>query len=491
MAEVSKKQFINGAVWKIIEQFSTKGVSLLVSIVLTRLLSPSAYGLIALTVVFTNLSDILIDGGFSTALISKKEVDDCDFSCVMIVSFSLAILLYLLMFFGAPYISEYYGEPQLVSILRVIGLVLFIQAFSAVRTAIVNRNMEFKLLFRCNFLGAVISGVIGIIAAYVGCDVWALVIQRLLQLTLSTVFLFSKLRWRIHFNFDFKRMKSILSFSVGVVAASLINYLSGSIYSLVVGKKYSVSDLGYSDKGAQLPQQASLYTFGAMSSVLLPTLSSYQSDLDKFKHIVRRVVQMTTYMITPMMVGLALVSRELISLLFTEVWLPAVPIMQSYCLYYFATPFMLICVQVFFALGHSSIRVKTELIRMIMQVIAILFFGIALGCSINQLAFICAIVAVLSSVVTFFEARRMIDYRINELAADMIKPVIASSIMGIIVYVVEIIIKRQFGICSNVILLIAKIMMGVFSYYVFSVLLKIKGYYEILSILKNMRKKNG
>lgn len=490
MAEVSKNQFIKGAMWKIIEQFSTKGVSLLVSIVLTRLLSPSAYGLIALTVVFTNLSDILIDGGFSTALIRKKEVDDCDFSCVMIVSFSLATILYLLMFLGAPYISNYYGEPQLIPVLRVIGLVLFIQAFSAVRTAIVNRNMEFKLLFSCNFWGATISGIIGIVAAYAGCDVWALVIQRLLQLTLSTVFLFSKLKWRIHFEFELARMKEILSFSIGVVAASLINYLSGSLYSLVVGKKYSVTELGFSDKGAQLPQQASLYTFGAMSSVLLPTLSSYQSELEKFKNIVRRVVQMTAYLITPMMVGLALVSRELITLLFTEVWLSAAPIMQSYCLYYFATPFMLICVQVYFALGHSGSRVKTELIRMVMQVSAIALFGIFFGCSINQLAFVCAVVAVLSSLVAFFEAGRMINYKIVEFISDMFKPVIASMTMGIVVFGAEVVVREQFGISSSIVLLLSKVTIGVIIYYSFSRLLKIQGYYEILNVMKNVREKN-
>lgn len=484
MKEVSKKQFIKGSIWKIIEQFSTKGVSLLVSIVLARLLSPEAYGLIALTVVFTNLSDILLDGGFSTALIRKKDVDDCDYSCVMVVSFSLATLLYVILFWGAPTIAKFYNEPQLISILRVIGLILFIQAFSAVRTAVVNRNMQFKLLFRCNFLGALISGVIGIVAAYMGMDVWALVIQRLLQLALSTLFLLISMKWKFHFRFDIRRLKEIFSFSIGVVTASLINYASGSIYSLVVGKKYSVSDLGYSDKGAQLPQQASLYTFGAMSSVLLPTLSSYQSDMEKFKRIVRKVFQMTSYMITPMMVGLALVSTEIIGILFTDKWLPAVPIMQANCIYYFATPFMLICVQIFFALGYSKYRVKTEIIRMILQVAGIMIFGVVFNCSIYQLAYVCAIVAVLSALVTYYEASKMINYTFGELLSDVIKPIAASVAMGLTIFGIGLLYEKVSPVHSRVLSLAIKVISGVIIYLLLSIALKIKGFYELKGLLK-------
>ncbi len=484
MKEVSKKQFIKGSIWKIIEQFSTKGVSLLVSIVLARLLSPEAYGLIALTVVFTNLSDILLDGGFSTALIRKKEVDDCDYSCVMVVSFLLATILYAFLFCGAPAIANFYNEPQLISILRVIGLILFIQAFSAVRTAVVNRNMQFKLLFRCNFFGALISGIIGIVTAYMGMDVWALVIQRLLQLALSTLFLFISIKWKFRFHFDFRRLKEIFSFSIGVVTASLINYACGSIYSLVVGKKYSVTDLGYSDKGAQLPQQASLYTFGAMSSVLLPTLSSYQSDMEKFKRIVRKVFQMTSYMITPMMVGLALVSNEIISILFTDKWLPAVPIMQANCIYYFATPFMLICVQIFFALGHSKYRVKTEIIRMILQVTGILIFGLIFNCSIYQLAYVCAGVAILSAIVTYFEASKMINYSFGELLTDIIKPIVASVLMGLMIYGIGILYETVSPVHLIVVSLAIKVVSGVIIYLLLSIILKIKGFYELKGLLK-------
>lgn len=489
MTGINKQQFIKGSIWKIIEQFSVKGISLLFSIVLTRLLTPEAYGLIALTVVFINLSDILIDGGFSTALIRKKEVDDYDFSCVMFVSFSIAIVLYSLIFIGAPFISRYYETAQLTSVLRVIGLILFIQAFSSVRTALVNRNMQFKLLFKCNFTGTVISGMVGIICALSGLGVWALVVQRLLQLGVSTLLLLLKINWKFRFRIKIDRLKEIFSFSIGVVSSSLINYLGSSIYSLVVGKRYSVTDLGYSDKGAQLPTQISLYTFGAMSSVLLPTLSSYQSDLEKIKQITRKVVQMTSYLITPLMVGLALTSREVIILLFTDTWLPAVPIMQANCIYYFATPFMLIFVQVFFALGRSSLRVKTEFIRMMLQILGIVVFGIALKCSIYQLSYVIAIVAVLSAFFTYLFAKKMIRYNLIEFICDIYKPIIASAIMGFSIYLCDIVLNNYI-VNSNILLFICKLIVGSLIYILMSAVMKISGFVELKRLIEETKQKN-
>ena len=481
---VTKKDFINGSLWKITEQFLTKGVSLLFSIVLTRMISPDAYGLLALTAVFTNLSDILIDGGFGTALIRKKDMDDCDISCVLVVSFSIALFIYVIMFLAAPAISVYYAEPGLTSVLRVIGVIFFIQAFSAVRTAVVNRNMQFKLLFYCNFWGTAIAGIIGIAIAYFGWGVWALVWQRLLQTTISTVLLILKMKIQFTFCFQWKRLKEIFVFSSGVVGASLINYLSSSLYSLVIGKRYSVVDLGYSEKGAQLPTQVSLYTFGAMSSVLLPTLASCQADLPRVRRIVKKVVQMTGYLIAPMMVGLALVSREVIIILFTDIWLPARPVMEANCLYYLATPFMLINVQVYYALGDSRARLKIEWIRMLLQIMGLLVFGIAAKCSIGQLAWVSAVVAVVSAMISFAKVSSMTGYKLREYAKDICLPLTAALLMGCAVFIMEKIVLIRFAEGEVWISLIGKILVGFIIYLFLSILFKIPGFQEIKHILR-------
>lgn len=489
MATITKKEFISGSIWKITEQFSAKGISLLMTIILARILAPEVHGLIALTTVFTNLSDILIDGGFSTALIRKNEVDDIDYSSVLVTSISVATVLYIILFFSAPCVASYYHEPELTAVLRVIGLTFFIQAFTCVRTVIINRNMQFKLLFQCNFLGTLISGFIGIIAAYLGMGVWSLVIQRLLQQALLTIFILFRVHFNIEFQFRFTNFKEIFKFSLGIVTASIINYLSSSLYSLVVGKKYSVADLGYSDKGAQLPRQLALYTFGAMSNVLLPTLSSYQSDLGLMKRIVRKVVRMTAFLITPLMVGLALVSNEVITLLFASKWLPSAPILRAYCLYYYATPFIMISTQVFIALGYSELSVRTEIIRMILQIGSIVLFGIVLGCTMNQLAWVCAAVTVIAVLITFAKASPMIQYSFRELFLDISKPTVAALIMCGSVLLMKTCVVDVIAISSCFLSLVLKATVGLIVYVLISLLMRTDGLNEVMGMLKSIRSK--
>lgn len=484
LEKITKNQFRVGSLWKMIEQFSSKGISLIFSIILARILFPSDYGLIALTVVFTNLSEILIDGGFSTALVRKKNIQDSDYSSVLIISIIISFIIYMVIFSISPTVSLYYGEEKLVLVLRVIGLVVFIQSFSSVRTAYINRTMQYKLLLKCNLAATIISGILGIVFAFLGYGVWALVIQRLLYQLIVTTLLFFSIKLKFRFEVDLKNLKEMFKFGSGVALSSLINYISGSLYSIIIGKKYSIQDLGYFEKGSQLPTQISLYTFGAMSNVLLPTLASHQEDLIKVKSIYKKVVKMTAYLIAPMMVGLALISRELVLIIFTEKWLPIVRIMQYQSLYYFATPFMLINIQVFFALGYSKKRVKTEIIRSFMLIGAIMIFSIWLNCTLNTLALVLAIIAILSSLLTFFEVRTMIDYSIKEGLVDLSKPIFSAIIMGIVIYFTNSIVIQFFGIQSTILVLIIKITIGVLLYLSLSILFKIKEFEEIIDITK-------
>lgn len=487
MEKVTKKQFASGAIWKITEQISAKGVSFIVSLILARLLLPADYGIIAITTIFTNFSDVLIEGGFSTALIQKSEVDEYDYSCTFIASLAMATGLYLLIFISAPHIAGYYAEPILTRVLRVIGLVLFIQAFSSTRNAVVHRNMKFKLLFYCNLIGSLLSGIMGIVAAYQGFGVWSLVLQQLSQQIIVTILLFVKLHWRFKWKFKKERFKEIVGFSIGVMGAGLLNYIGNSFYNLVIGKRYSIKDLGYSDKGSQLPMQVSLYTFSSMSSVLLPTLSSYRDNPDTFKRILRKVVSMTSYIVCPMMFGMAVVSEELIVLLLTDKWLPALRIMQYACIYYLATPFMLINVQVFYALGHSFLRVKTEIIRLLLMLGGLLIFSFALECNISQLSLVSAVIAVLTAILTYYEVRKIISYKCREALRDIIRPLLASVIMMVVIGVVNMVLA-DFISTSLILSLSVKIIAGMSVYIFFSIVWKMDGYVEIKRALNAIRK---
>lgn len=504
MAQVTKKQFVSSAFWKILEQFLSKGVSLLISILLARILQPSVFGLIALTAIFTNLSDILVDGGFSTALISKKEVDDVDYSNSLFVSFGTSTVLYLITFFIAPVIAGYYNEALLTALLRVIGITFFIQAFAATRTAVVTRQMKFRTLFICNLVSTIISGAIGIAFAYIlvhsnpdnpEVGVWAIVIQRLSQQAILTIILFIAIRWKLKFKVDFKRMKALLFASLGIVTASLINFAASSIYSLVIAKIYSVTDLGYYDKGPSLVMQISLYLFGAITSVLLPTLVSYKGDKVQIKAIVRRVVSLTAFMLAPMMVGMAAVAEELIVVLYTDTWMPMLRIMQYSCIYYFATPFMLINVQVFLALGHTAMRIKTELIRFALMMIGLFGFAVGLKCDINQLCLVSAVIAVLAALISFFDVWKMLNYNIFEALSDIALPLIISLTMGLIILRTGELGLLHFGFemvtLNYLFALLIKVAFGIIFYFAIARLLRIPGYDEIFNVLKSYMHKGA
>lgn len=485
MKEISKEQFARGTLWKIVERFTARGISLVISVVLARLLTPDDYGLIALTTVFTNLSEILIDAGFSTALIRKDKVDEGDYACVFAISAGISALLYAVLFFAAPFVSVYYNKPELTAILRVMSLVLFIQAFASTRNAYVNRNMQFKLLMQCNTAAAVVSGLIGIAMAYMGFGVWSLVAQRLLQQSIITLLLFIRIKWRPRMRFNREKFRELFGFSAGVIGASMVNYVENCVNSLVVGKHYSVADLGYMDKANILPEQISLNSFGAMTNVLLPTVSSYQNDIGKLRNVIRKVVRYTCYVMLPVMLGLLAVSREAVTVLFSEKWLPSVPMMQSICVYYIATPLMLIDVQVFFGLGKSQIRLKAEIFRMVFILIGVFCCCFVFKLEIRFLSMANAIAACLGTVVTHLEVRKMTGYSIADRIRDNIKSLVASLVMcaGVIL------IGRLLNGAGMpvVVKLLLEIVAGGGVYILMSLLLRIDVLRELMQMVKRKR----
>ena len=365
------------------------------------------------------------------------------------------------------------------------SLVLFIQAFASTRNAFVNRNMQFKLLMKCNMVAAVISGAAGITMAYLGMGVWALVLQRLLQQLIITVLLFIKVKWKPKLKFDSEKFKNLFGFSAGVIGASLVNYVENCVNSLVVGKHYSVSDLGYVDKATILPEQISLNSFGAMTNVLLPTVSSYQSDIDRLRLVIRKVVRYTSYVMLPVMLGMLVVSREAIIVLFTEKWLPSASMMQFICIYYIATPLMLIDVQIFFGLGHSNIRLKTEIYRIIFILAGVVLCCFVFDLEIKYLLMTNAIAAGLGTLVTHLEVKKLIGYTLTDRLKDTYKSLISALVMCAVVMGAKYILNR-FAFPA-IVLLIIEIAIGGLSYMLMSVLLKIDVFKELFDILRKIK----
>lgn len=482
MGQIDKKTFATSTIWKLIEIVGTKGVSTIISIILARLLLPEDYGIVAITAVFINLAGMLVSSGLETSLIQKKDVDDLDFSNALFFSLSVAGIIYIISFFIAPYIAGYYGEDMLTAVLRVQMLSLFIGSFSIVRNAIVTRRFQFKKLCIINAIATIIGGMIGIIMAYCGFGVWALVFYTLSRDLISTIVLLIAVKWHIVFRISFERLKKMISYSVWILIATLADFVGNNIYNVTYGKVYSLTELGYYNKGAQLPELVGLQSFGAITSVLLPALSEVQNDVGRMKKIVKKIVKLSTYIIFPMMFGMIAIGKKMIVFLFTEKWLPCVPILWAACINYAINPLRAINMQLIYASGDSRRGTMIETMRLTMMIINLIICGAFLKLNMYEMTFSTLIIAVIVAIVTQYYAKKIVGYGFIEWIKDIIPAMSLSVIMLIIVLMVG---KIEL---TNTVVMFMQIISGAIVYIVISAVFKVDTYQELLKIIKGMKK---
>jgi len=483
LANINKKVFVSSAAWKMVESLSTRGVSLLISILLARLLLPEDYGIVALTAIFINLSSSLVASGLGTALVRKEDVDNVDYTTVFIFCMIVAAVLYVVCFFAAPFIADFYEEPMIKPVLRVQMLSLFLCALGVVRGAMITRQFQFKAQFITNFIATVIGGVTGIVMAYAGLGVWALVFYTLIQSGSYSFILFFFVKWKPSKELSFKRMKSLLSFSSFVLFAGVLDFLGNNIPGTVYGKHYSVEVLGYTSKGGQLPELICLHTFGAISGVLLPAMAETQSDLPRLKAMTRKIASMSAFILIPMMIGLAFVGERTIIFLFTEKWLPAAPFLITSCIYYLMNPFRSINMQLIYALGDSKKATMVEIIRFCLLMANMLLGVFVFRFSLITVSYISSGVAIVVVLITQAIVKRYIGYSYREWFSDIAAPLMMSVAMAAVVYLVGLLQM------SNLLVLILQVATGVVVYFTLAVITKNPCLAEALGILKGMIKR--
>lgn len=482
---ITKTTVFKNSIWKLLESFGSKGISMLVSIVLARIIMPEAYGVIALTSVFINLTDLLIQAGFSTTLIRKEKATDEDYSTVLCISIISSIFLYSIIFVTSPWIADFYGTPKLCPVLRVMALTLFCQAFAAVRTATFTRAMKFKTLCAFTMISNITSGVIGIAIALLGFDVWALVLQQLSQQIILTILLLATIRVKYRFCISRESITEIVPPSLKILSSSLLSFAGDSMYSMVIGKVYSMEDLAYTEKGALFPRNFALYTFSAVSAVFLPVFASYQKDYEKLNSIFRRVLGLCCYIILPMMAGLCMIAEPLISVILTDKWLPAVGLFRWNCLYYLATPIMLANVQLHFAIGKNETRIKTEVIRIVMLSIMLIIF-INKKVPITTIAAVVAFIQIAIAIFIMFETKKATGFKLMDIVIDAFPSLISTGLMCVAVFMI---LKMPF---SDFLLLVLGSTTGVLVYWLSSIILKNPAYIEVINMARPLfRGKRG
>ncbi len=432
----SGKTVLNNFMWRLAERWGAQLVSFVVSIMLARLLSPDAYGELALVTVFTTVLQVFMDSGFGNALIQKKDADDSDFTTVFYFNLAAALILFGGIFLAAPAIARFYSNSHLMPVVRVMSVSLLISAIKNVQQAYVARKMIFKRFFFATLGGTVGAAAVGIAMAYGGCGVWALVAQSLLNNLTDTVILWFTVKWRPKGKFSLARLKSMFSYGWKLLTSSLLYTLYEKLRELLIGKVYQPSDIAFFEKSNSLPQLIVTNINTSIGSVLFPAMSDAQGQPDRVKAMTRRALQTSTFFLMPMMMGLAVCAEPAVRLLLTDKWLPCVPYLRIFCLTGAFLPVHTANLNAIKALGRSDLFLKQEIIK---SVIGIAIIALTVRHGVLMMAYGCVISGVFSQLINSYPNKYLICYPYCQQLRDIFPQLVLSCVMGTAVYCVSLI----------------------------------------------------
>lgn len=480
-----KNKVVTGLFWKLSERLGVQGVQFIIQVILARLLLPKDFGNIAIINVFILVATVLIQYGFSTALIQKINADNLDYSTAFYINLGISSIMYLSLFILAPMLGEFYKDVLLVSLLRVQALILFLGAFSSVQNAVLARLMDFRKSFYINLGGVISQGIVGIFMAISGWGIWSLVFGQLASSITMVILGFVFVKWKPSLKFSIQRARGLFVFGKNILLASVLETICNNIYSLAIGRVYTKEALGYYNRGQSIPSMLTNTIDGSIQGVLFPALSTCQSDLKQMKRLMRRAIRISCYLVFPVMAGIMALATPVISLLFTDKWLSSVPFVQMSCLTMAFYPIHTANLQAISASGRSDIYLKLEVVKKILLIVVLL---ITLQYSIYAVMLGSVFCSGFSTVINSWPNKKLFHYSILEQLNDILPSMILSIVMGSLVYIVES--NMIFGNVGN---MLVSITIGIIVYYVGSRILKIEELsYIKSSIIEFKRKyKNG
>lgn len=479
MADNLKSRTVSGFIWRVMQQVTTQAVNFIISIVLARIIAPEDYGIVAITTVFISLSNVIINTGFSSSVVQKKDLTETELSSVFSLSIIIALGLYGILYIGAPFVSYFYGEPIITKILRVQSITMIIASASSIPLSLLNREMKFKITFVISLIGAIVHGVVGVYMALNNYGVWALVVPSVISAIVTCFFYFILTKWKPCFTLKLNSINSMISFSAKILLSNVVNTLYKNIQSLIIGKQYSKSMLGYYNKGSQFPMLIMGCIDTSMNTVLFSTLSKVQDENDRSLTILRRSMKTSMYVCTPLMVGLVVTAKPLVQVLLTDKWLDCVPFVQIMALICITYP-LAARLQAINAIGNSTMTLR---INILTNAIAIILMIISTRFSVIVFALANLFGSMVEVVITTVVSSRVLNYKVMDFIKDIVPACVCSSIMGIIVFFVSFLPIR------DVILLLTQVFVGIIVYVGISVLFKIEAFYYIIGVIK--RKNNN
>lgn len=415
----NNKGTINNFLWKFSERIVAQFISLFVSIILARLLDPEHYGVISMVNIFIALANVFVSDGLGSALIQKKDADSLDYSSVLYCSIGLSIVFYFIIFCTAPYIALFYNNAydSLVPVLRVMGLSLILASINSVQQAYVAKRMIFQKFFLATIIGTITSAIVGIVMAYCGFGVWALVAQSLVNQTINTIVLGISLHKKPVFAFSFTRIKTLFHFGSRILATGLLIQGYQELRALLIGKIYTSADLAYYDKGRSFPNLIVVNINASISAVLFPKIANSQDDLESVKNKTRQAIRFGSYLMAPVMLGLLAVSDSFVRVVLTEKWLPCVPLMRWFCIVYLFQPIHTANAQAIKGMGRSDITLKLEIVKKVLELVSLI---IVMNISVPAIVISMAVLTTLFTFVNAYPNIKFLRYSFKEQLSDLL-----------------------------------------------------------------------
>ncbi len=482
--ENKRNSISSSMVWNLLERLGTQGAQLIVSIILARILMPEAYGILALITVFVNLATVVIETGFGSSIIQKKDLHRSEIDTIFTLNLLISLLLCAVLWFCAPLIASFYSNYDfslLTNVIRIYSLILPVGSVTSIQSAVIYRDMAFKKFFFINIISVVISSAVGIVAACLNAGVWALILQ---QLSAKIALLLTQLvavSWKPRLNFCFKRSASLFRFGANILFNRLLNMLYNQISSLVIGKNYSSNMLAYYSKGNTFPSLIATNTDYALQKVMFSAYSKYQDDKAQVCELMRKTITLSTFLLSPLLFGMFACAENFVLVVLTQKWLPSVVYMQIFCMSFFLQPIGTTAAQALNGIGRSDITLKVGVVTKcvgIVIVLATVQFGviyIALGVLLTT---------VMSSLVYMIVNKRVFGYtlirQLLDIGANMLAAVSMAAVCMLVGYVCK-------GI-APIIALCLQVLVGVVWYLLAAVLFKNKSFTYLLGKLKSFKK---
>ncbi|MBK7410551.1 MAG: lipopolysaccharide biosynthesis protein [Saprospirales bacterium] len=434
MAKSLSEQSLSGVLWLFLDKLGSSSINFLITIVLARLLLPEDFGLVAMVMIFFELSSVFVESGFSTALIREKTISEIDKSTTFIFNLISSVVLYVALFLCAPLIASFFDQPLLTWIVRVMGLNLVIESIAIIQRSTLTQQIDFKTQTKARFLAVVLSGVVGIGLALAGFGVWALVVRIGVMGLMETASLWRLNPWKPSLQFSKASFRKLFGFGSKILSAAILDKFFTHIYKVVIGKFFSAASLGFYTQAGTFTNMVINTMFRTIQRVTYPVLSKLQDDLEKLKDGYRKVLKLSSFIIFPSMMLLGVLAEPIIVTLVGEKWLPSVPFLQLLCLSGATYHLTTVNLNMLLVLGRSDLSLKLEVIKKIIIGIAIV---IGLKYGIYGLVVSEVVSTYINLLLNAYFSKKLLKYSLPQQLRDILPTMLISLLMGVLVFFIQ------------------------------------------------------